>query len=137
MVKNPVAKIQPSEKGTDAAKLADIIINSIQEKKGNDILSLNLGNIDGAVSDYFIICHGNSTTQVEAIASFVEEEVRKKGKGKVWNKEGYENLQWILLDYVDVVVHIFLKETREFYNIEGLWADAETIEIQETQIKEV
>ena len=124
MIKSPVSKIHSPVTRNETAKLADIIIKSIQEKKGDNILCLDLRKIEVAVSDYFVICHGNSSTQVTAIANFVEENVFNKSNFKPWHKEGFENRQWIVLDYIDVVVHIFQHETREFYNIEGLWADA-------------
>ncbi len=114
-----------SLKTNKSSKLVEIIINGIQEKKGKDIVSINLKNIDNAVCDYFVICHGDSTRQVDAIANSIEEEVKKIISEKVWHKEGYENAQWILLDYIDVIVHVFQEQTREFYNLEGLWADAE------------
>ena len=105
--------------------LKDIIVKGIQEKKGKDILSFNLMKIPNAVTNYFVLCHGNTKIQVEAIAESVEEEVRKANKGKPYYKEGFENAEWILLDYFDVVVHIFQEDTRTFYNLEKLWADAE------------
>lgn len=100
------------------------IIKGIEEKKGFNIVSLDLSNIPSAVCKEFIICCGNSTTQVEAIADSVLDEVLKNTKEKPWHKEGFENKEWILIDYVDVVVHIFQPEVREFYGIEDLWADA-------------
>jgi ribosome-associated protein len=104
--------------------LADVIVHGILEKKGKDVLSLDLSKLPNAVSNFFIICHGNSKTQVEAIAESVEEEVRKKLQRKPWQKEGRENAEWILIDFADVVVHIFQEETRMFYKLEDLWADA-------------
>ncbi|PCJ81149.1 MAG: ribosome silencing factor [Flavobacteriales bacterium] len=112
-----------------SAGLAKAVIHGIQEIKGEEITCLNLKNIDSAVCDYFIICHGNSHRHVSAIAESVEEEIRKKTGEKPWHREGKENAKWILLDYVDTVVHIFTKETREFYNLEDLWADAEEKEV--------
>lgn len=105
-------------------KLAETIINAIQEKKGEDIVSLDLRKTGSSVADIFIVCHGSSTTQVEAIASFVEDETRKKLKEKPWKREGIQNAQWAILDYVNIVVHVFLKETRDYYKIEELWGDA-------------
>jgi len=113
------------EKQTDSEKLALSIIHGIQEKKGKGIISLNMTNLNNSVSNYFVVCHGNTKIQVEAIADAVEEIVRKKLGDKPWHKEGFENAEWILLDYVDVVVHIFQESTRTFYNLEKLWADAE------------
>jgi len=133
MTKISVAKKNIPTSGNDTAKLIDIIIKSIQEKKGQDIICMNLKNCQGAVCDFFIICHGNSTTQVDAIGGFIYREVFKKHKDKPSSKEGFENSQWILLDYFDVVVHIFLPEQRSFYDIESLWADGETIRIKENR----
>lgn len=109
---------------TSSKKLASIIIEAIQEKKGQDIISLNLRDIENAVTDYFVICHGTSRPQVEAIAESVMDAVDKKTGDDPWHKEGTENAEWILLDYVDVVVHIFRDNTRGFYQLEKLWADA-------------
>lgn len=112
---------------TEGVKLAEAVINGIQEKKGREIICLNLRQIENAVCDYFIICHGDSDKQVNAIADSVITEVRKAIREKPWHKEGFENAEWILLDYFDVVVHIFKKETRDFYKLEELWADGETM----------
>ena len=111
--------------------LSEIIVKGIQEKKGKNIISLNLKNIEHAVTDYFIVCHGNSNTQVQAIAESVEDEVRKAIGLKPWHREGFQNAEWILLDYIDVVVHIFQENTRNFFQIENLWADAEIKNINE------
>jgi ribosome-associated protein len=97
----------------------------MQEKKGNDIVRLDLRNIFSSVSDYFVICHADSGTQVRAIANSVEEEIYKATKQDPWRKEGHEFAEWILLDYVDVVIHIFRTDKREFYGMEDLWGDAE------------
>lgn len=109
----------------EPALISEIIIHGIQEKKGNDIVRLDLRNIRSSVSDYFVICHAESTTQVKAIAGSVEEEVYKALKQDPWKKEGFEHGEWVLLDYIDVVVHIFKTDKREFYGIEELWGDAE------------
>jgi ribosome-associated protein len=105
--------------------LSEIAVEGIQEKKGKDIVSLDLRNIKNAVTDYFIVCHGESRTQVEAIARSVEEEIFRKTGENPWHREGFENAEWILLDYINIVVHIFQQEKRDFYGIERLWADAE------------
>jgi len=109
----------------ESAILADTIIEAIQEVKGKEIVLLDLTKIPDAVCNYFIICSGESTTQVSAIADSIDKEVKKKLKEDAWHKEGFENSEWILLDYITVVVHIFQPETRTFYNLERLWADAE------------
>lgn len=110
---------------TDTEKLVDTIIEGIREKKGSEIVCLNLTKLENVVSEYFIICHADSNIQVNAIANSVEEFSKKKLNKSAWHKEGFENSQWILLDYVNVVVHIFQYEHRKFYNLEDLWADAE------------
>ena len=117
MVKNKVLN--------ESAYISELAIFGIQEKKGNDIVRLDLRNIFSSVSDYFVICHADSTTQVKAIANSVEDEIFKATQQEPWRKEGLEYGEWILLDYVDVVVHIFRTDKREFYGVEDLWGDAE------------
>src|SRR3546814_10823421 len=95
----------------------------MQEKKGNEIVRLDLRDIGGSVSDYFVICHADSSTQVNALAKSVEEEVYKALQQEPWRKEGMEHGEWILLDFVDVVVHIFKTDKRSYYGIEYLWGD--------------
>ena len=104
--------------------LADLIVKGMQEKKATDIAILDLKNLKNAVSDYFIICSANSDSQLDAIARSVEEEVYKIAQENPWQSEGRLNKEWILLDYVSVVAHIFLKDKREFYALEELWGDA-------------
>jgi ribosome-associated protein len=118
-------------KSTDeASMIADMVIKGIQEKKGKEIVCLDLRKIHNAVCDFFIICHGDSTTQVEAIADSIEHETHKELQEKPWHKEGYENAEWILMDYVSVVAHVFHKDSREFYDLENLWADAKVNKIE-------
>ena len=105
------------------------IIKGIEEVKGNDIDILDLRAIDTAVCDYFIICNGNSNTQVNAIVNSIQKTVSKVLKDKPWHVEGTDNGEWVLMDYVNIVVHVFQKQIREFYNIEGLWGDAEITSI--------
>ena len=112
------------KKSEGSAMLAEMIEKAIQEKKGIDIVKLNLAGIPNSITDYFVICSGSSRSQVEAIAEEVQFEVKKAVGALVWHKEGYENSEWILLDYFDVVVHVFQPEAREFYQLEKLWADA-------------
>ncbi|MDD2987029.1 ribosome silencing factor [Flavobacterium sp.] len=100
------------------------IIKGIEEVKGSDIDILDLREIENTVCDYFIICNGNSNTQVNAIVNSVQKIVSKELKDKPWHVEGSDNAEWVLMDYVDIVVHVFQKHVREFYNIEGLWGDA-------------
>lgn len=110
--------------------LLKTINESILEKKGEELLNLNLQKIENSVCKYFVICSGNSNTQVSSIAQFVEHNVREKIKERPWKKEGYENSEWILLDYVNIVVHIFQPVARDFYRLEQLWADAEAVAIE-------
>jgi len=117
MVKNKALK--------ESAYLSEFAIHGMLEKKGNEIVRLDLRNINSSVSDYFVICHADSSTQVKAIANSVEEEIFKATQQEPWRKEGLEYAEWILLDYVDVVVHIFRTDKREFYGVEDLWGDAE------------
>lgn len=100
------------------------IIKGIEEVKGNDIDILDLREIDNTVCDYFVICNGTSNTQVNAIVNSIQKVVSKELKDKPWHVEGVDNAEWVLMDYVDIVVHVFQKHIREFYNIEGLWGDA-------------
>lgn len=109
----------------ESAYISELAVHGIQEKKGNEIVRLDLRNIFSSVSDYFVICHADSSTQVKAIADSVEDEIFKATKQMPWRKEGLEYGEWILLDYIDVVVHIFRTDKREFYGVEDLWGDAE------------
>lgn len=118
-----------AKKKQNQDQLISLIIKGIEAVKGNNIKILDLRKIENTVCDYFIICDGNSNTQVSAIAGSVQKVVSKAIKEKPWHVEGESNASWILMDYVHVVVHIFQKETREFYHIENLWGDAEIISI--------
>lgn len=109
--------------------LLDAIVDGMQEKKAKNITIINLSKLENRVADYFVICDADSNTHVNAIADSLEETVLKQTKEKPYHSEGYQNAEWILVDYVNIVAHVFLKETREFYNIEGLWADGETTNI--------
>jgi ribosome-associated protein len=111
----------------ESKKIAEVIIHGIQEKKGKDIVSLDLRNISSSVSDFFIVCHADSSTQVKAIADSVEDEMYKAFKEDPWHKEGFQNSEWLVLDYVSVVVHIFRTDKRDFYGVEDLWGDAEIV----------
>ncbi|NVO19996.1 MAG: ribosome silencing factor [Bacteroidetes bacterium] len=109
--------------------LADVVVQGMLERKALDIVKLNLSKVPNSITDYFVICHGTSRAQVEAIAESVQAEVKKAVGTNPWHKEGFENAEWILLDYFDVVVHIFLQESRGFYKLENLWNDAERINV--------
>ncbi|GAA4433005.1 ribosome silencing factor [Pontibacter saemangeumensis] len=104
--------------------LAELVVKGMQEKKATDIVVINLKSLKNAVSDYFVIASANSDTQIDAIATSIEEEVFKSVRQNPWQSEGRTNNEWVLLDYVDVVAHIFLKDKREFYALEELWGDA-------------
>ncbi len=104
-------------------QLVKAIIEGMREKKGKNIVSLDFKKIDNAICRYFVICEGDSNTQVLAIADEVEDYVRKKTGEKIWGSAGQENAEWIFLDYGDVIVHIFQPHIRQYYKIEDLWAD--------------
>ena len=106
------------------SRIFKLIIKAIQEKKGENIVSLDLRKIPEAVSDYFIICEATSTTQVRAIADFVEDTIKKELGELPYRHEGYNALQWVLIDYVNIVVHVMLPATRKFYKLEEMWSDA-------------
>ncbi len=106
--------------------LVNCIVDAILDKRGKEVKSLEIGKLPNAVCDYFIICHADSTTQVNAIAENIEVKVQENLGEKVWRAAGYDNAMWIVLDFVNVVVHVFQTEWRDFYKIEGLWADAPT-----------
>jgi ribosome-associated protein len=111
--------------------LAELVVKGMQDKKASDICVIDLKSLNNAVSDYFVISSANSDTQLDAIARAVEEEVFKITNQNPWQSEGRTNKEWILLDYVDVVVHIFLKDKRQFYALEELWGDAPIRYIEE------
>ena len=100
------------------------IIEGLENSKGIDIKLLDLREIENSICDYFIICSGTSNTHVDSLASSVQKNVSKNTKEKPWHTEGEQMAQWILLDYIDVVVHVFQKSTREHYDLEGLWGDS-------------
>ncbi|MGV7107902.1 ribosome silencing factor [Flavobacterium sp. U410] len=106
------------------------ILKGIEDVKGADIDILDLREIENTVCDYFIICNGNSNTQVAAIANSIQKVVSKELKEKPWHVEGMENAEWVLMDYVNIVIHVFQKHIREYYNIESLWGDAKITSIE-------
>ena len=106
------------------------IIVGIEEVKGKEITILDLREIENTVCDYFIICEGTSNTQVNAIVNSIQKQVSKNTKDKPWHIEGTDNAEWVLLDYINVVVHVFQKHIREYYDIESLWGDAKTTQIE-------
>lgn len=113
-----------------ADQLISTIISGIEDVKGKDINILDLREIENTVCDYFIICEGTSNTQVNAIVNSIQKKVSKELKDKPWHTEGLENSEWVLMDYVNIVVHVFQKHIREYYDIESLWGDAKTTVIE-------
>lgn len=118
-----------AEKSVSTDNLISLILEGIDNVKGENIQLLDLREIDNTVCDYFVICSGNSNTQVNAISGSVQKVVGKELKDKPWHVEGQSNSEWILMDYVNVVVHVFQKHVREFYDIESLWGDAKITHI--------
>jgi ribosome-associated protein len=117
---------------SEAQILVDVLIKGLQDKKAENIVTIDLRGLENAICDFFIICTGTSNTHVSALAKAAEEDARKTLGEKPWHSEGFGNAEWVLLDYVNTVVHIFQDEARNFYNIEGLWADAIITEIKES-----
>ncbi len=113
-----------------ADQLISVIISGIEDVKGQEINILDLREIDNTVCDYFIICEGTSNTQVNAIVNSIQKKVSKELKDKPWHVEGEDNAEWVLIDYVNIVVHVFQKHVREYYDIESLWGDAKTTVIE-------
>lgn len=118
------------EKVVKTKVLVDTIVDGIQDIKGKDVVILDLTELPNSVTDFFIICSGDSNTQVDGISSSVQRKTREELKEKAWHAEGLNNSEWILLDYVNVVVHIFYRDARDFYNLEDLWADAKRTDIK-------
>ncbi len=114
---------------TENETLVQAIIEGIQEKKGHEIVHVDMNGIEGAATRDFVICSGNSTMQVDAVADSVREYVEKKIGERPFNYDGYENSQWIVIDYGSIYVHVFLPEFRQRYNLEELWADAKVTRI--------
>lgn len=121
----PLKKSASVKKAVAQKDLVSVIIKSMEDKKANNIVCLDLRNVESAVTDYFIICDAQSGTQVEAIGRNIEDEVQKQLNEKPFHSEGYQNAEWILIDYFNVVAHVFTDEKRGFYRLEKLWADAE------------
>jgi ribosome-associated protein len=111
-------------------ELVNVITEAIQEKKGRDIVIADLRKIEGTICQYFIICTGNSPTQVEAIAESISDMARERLKEKPTHVVGLENAQWVAMDYTDVLVHVFLPDVREYYDLEHLWEDAKIVQIE-------
>ena len=110
---------------TRSSKIFKTIIQAIQDKKGENILSLDLKKINEATSDFFIICEASNTTQLKAIADFIEYEVKTKCEEIPYKSEGKQAAQWLLIDYINIVVHVMHPEARRFYQLEEMWSDAD------------
>jgi ribosome-associated protein len=115
--------MQEKSKTFNSVKISELVVDGMSEIKALDITVLDLRKVNNAVADYFVICSGNSDTQIDAISESIEEVVFKATKINPWKREGKQNKEWILIDYVDVVVHIFKKDKREFFALEDLWGD--------------
>jgi ribosome-associated protein len=129
--KAATSKTKTTVKKDATLELVKAIVHGMEEKKGRNIVYLDLRNIPNSVCEFFVLCDAESTTQVNALAYSVEETVKKKTGESPWHMEGLSNNQWILIDYVNVVAHVFQTPYREFYNIEKLWADAELTVVSE------
>jgi len=105
-------------------ELKAAIITAIEDKKGENIVSIEIGKLENSITDYFIICNAQSNTQVNAISDGIEKDVRKNLKQRPWHVEGRDNSQWIVMDYSSIIVHVFQTPYRDFYKLEELWADA-------------
>ncbi|SDB66923.1 ribosome-associated protein [Flavobacteriaceae bacterium MAR_2010_188] len=119
-----------AKENKSADQLITTILNGIEDVKGKDIIILDLREIENTVCDYFIICEGTSNTQVNAIVNSIQKKVSKELRDNPWHVEGSDNAEWVLIDYVNVVVHVFQKHIRQFYDIESLWGDAKITEIE-------
>jgi ribosome-associated protein len=123
-------KVRSANRLTHRSKIIKTIIAAIQEKKGENLISLDLRKINEAVADFFIICEAGNQPQIKAIAENIEEKVRELCLEKPYHHEGYQALQWVLIDYVNVVVHVMLTETRKFYKLEEMWSDASVLKYE-------
>ncbi len=107
-----------------------LIVAAIQEKKGHQIITIDLSGVEHAICDCFIICHGESTTQVGAITESIEKKLKEEARARPHHVEGLQNSQWVLMDFFDVVVHVFQEEYRSFYKLEELWADGKVTRVE-------
>jgi ribosome-associated protein len=118
--------------GTEA--LVDSIVKGIFDKQGQNVLKIDLRKLETRITDYFVICHANSNTQVDSISYSVEDRVRKETGEKPLHREGLENCFWVLIDYGSVIVHVFQEEYRNFYSLESLWADANIVKLDDKKL---
>jgi ribosome-associated protein len=126
------AKVKTTD--VSAEEVCQLVVKGMLEKKAIDVVVLDLRQVKNAIADFFVICSGNSDTQIDAIAESVDQEVWKGSQTNPWHKEGREHKEWILLDYVDVVAHIFKKDRRDYYKLEELWGDAEITVVDEATV---
>ena len=117
--------------GLNSKQLSQFVVKGMQEKKAEDIVVMDLRKVQNAIADFFVICSGTSDTHIDALAQSVDKEVSQVDGESPWHREGANNKTWVLLDYVDVVVHIFNKEKRSFYALEELWGDAKITHFEE------
>lgn len=123
--------VKKVKKTSSTEDLLTCIVDAIKEKKGKNIVSLEIGALPNSVCKYFVFCNADSTTQVDAIANNIEDKVLVELGEKVYRSDGYQNAIWIVLDYIDIVVHVFQTEWRNYYRVEALWADAKAIQHEE------
>lgn len=121
-----------TQKNTNPDQLISTVIAGIEDIKGKEITILDLRELENTVCDYFIICEGTSNTQVNALVNSIQKKVSKELKDNPWHVEGSDNAEWVLIDYVNVVVHVFQKHIRAYYDIESLWGDAKITQINTT-----
>ena len=114
--------------------LVNSVVKGIFEKQGQNVLKVDLRKLENRITDYFVICHGSSKTQVDSISYSVEDTVRKETGEKPFHREGLENCFWVLIDYGDVIVHVFQEEYRNFYSLESLWADANVVKLEDNNL---
>ncbi len=126
-----IKKASPPKRKVDSEKLSKAVVKGMQEKKATDIVVLDLRNVKNAIADFFVLCSGGSDKQLDAISESIDEQVYKAVKENPWHTEGKNNKEWMLLDYINVVAHVFRKDRRQYYALEKLWGDAEITEIED------
>jgi ribosome-associated protein len=129
--KKPKKKVISEKAKANSERLTQAVVAGMQEKKATDIVIIDLRNLKNAIADFFVVCSGSSDKQLEAIADSIDEEVSKTMHENPWHSEGKNNKEWMLLDYITVVAHVFKKDRRQFYSLEKLWGDAEITEIDD------
>lgn len=127
--KSPGKRPKKNATAQQTTSLLDAIVDGMQDKKAKNITVMDLKGLESSVCDYLVICDADSTTHVDAIANSLEDTVKKQTGESAYHSEGFQNSEWIIVDYINIVAHIFLKEKRDFYNLEGLWADGEVTHI--------